>query len=73
MKIIIKIKQLIIRILFMSYLLPGCDGFNWYHDINLNDCNKSDIRVLQKFINNNNLFSPYPDCIETLNTNQNKY
>ena len=49
MKIIIKINQLIILI---AFLFPGCDGFNWYHNINPNDCNKKDINVLQKFIDN---------------------
>lgn len=52
MKIIIKIKQLIIIILFLSHVSSECDGFNWYHNINLDDCNKKDISVLQKFIDN---------------------
>ena len=43
---------IIIIILLMSYIFPKCDGFNWYHDINLNDCYENDIQILQEFINN---------------------
>ena len=39
-------------IIFISYIFPECDGFNWYHDIDSNDCNKKDINVLQQFIYN---------------------
>ena len=52
MKIIIKINELIIVLFFISFLSSKCDGFNWYHDINLNDCSKDDLNVLQEFINN---------------------
>ena len=41
---------IIIVLLLMSYIFPKCDGFNWYHDINLNDCHKNDIWILQEFI-----------------------
>ena len=34
-----------ILFIFLTFLNGECDGFNWYHDINLNDCNDfSDIR-----------------------------
>ena len=52
MKIIIKINQYILTLFFLSVIFPKCDGFNWYHDINVNDCSKSDINVLQEFIKN---------------------
>ena len=42
-------------IMLISYIFPKCDGFNWYHDIDSNDCNKSDIKVLQQFIDNSQL------------------
>ena len=29
----------------MSYIFPKCDGFNWYHEIDSNDCEKKDISV----------------------------
>ena len=55
MKIIIKIKHLIILIITFSQLFSKCDGFNWYHDINLKDCNQNDLKVLQEFIENSNM------------------
>ena len=36
----------------LMLLFPQCDGFNWHHDINLDDCDSHDIGVLQEFINN---------------------
>lgn len=45
--------NLIILVLFFSsFLFPKCNGFNWYHDMNVRDCNQKDIQVLQKFIDN---------------------
>ena len=42
-----------ILILFLFASLSGeCNGFNWYHTIDKNDCNPGDISVLQKFIDN---------------------
>ena len=46
------INHLIILLLFLSYAACKCDGFNWYHDIDVNECNKNDIMVLQDFIEN---------------------
>ena len=50
-------KKIIFFIFLVSLVLCKCDGFNWYHDINMNDCNQKDIEVLTQFINNskNNL------------------
>ena len=52
MNIIIKIKDKLIMILFLSYLISSCNGFNWYHDINMKDCSKEDVKVLKAFIQN---------------------
>ena len=38
----------------MSTLNANCDGFNWYHNINLNDCNTGDVATLKQFIVNSN-------------------
>ena len=45
-------KKIIFFILLVSLVLCKCDGFNWYHDIDINDCNQKDIKVLNQFINN---------------------
>ena len=31
-----------------------CNGFNWYHNIDISDCNSEDISILHQFINNSN-------------------
>ncbi len=48
----IKSKLHIILIVFLSQLFCECDGFNWYHNLNIDDCSKQDIEVLKEFINN---------------------
>ena len=35
-----------------SNCLGNCDGFNWYHDINVMDCDPADIKTLEGFIEN---------------------
>lgn len=47
-----KIKWYILMIIFYTNLFCECNGFNWYHSINVHDCNKDDIEVLNQFINN---------------------
>ena len=47
-----KLKWLISFLAFLSSLFGDCDGFNWYHNINLEDCDPVDINVLQRFITN---------------------
>ena len=42
----------IIVIIFLRFALPQCDGFNWHHNINIDDCNQKDIQVLNEFIKN---------------------
>ena len=37
---------------FFSLANGACDGFNWYHDIDINDCYFKDIAVLQAFVEN---------------------
>ena len=49
MEIIVKINQ--IFFLLLSFIFCECNGFNWHHEINIKDCNKMDISVLQDFIN----------------------
>ena len=46
------LKQSIITILSLSYSVCQCDGFNWHHDFNIDDCNQGDILVLNQFISN---------------------
>ena len=46
------IKGLLLVISFFAIIKGDCDGFNWYHDIEINDCNSRDIKTLQKFITN---------------------
>ena len=48
----IKLRWLIPFLAFLSSLFGDCDGFNWYHNINLEDCDPVDREVLQKFIAN---------------------
>ena len=48
----IKLRWLIPFLAFLSYSFGDCDGFNWYHNINLEDCAPTDIKVLQEFITN---------------------
>ena len=43
-----KMKNVILIILSISLGLSQCDGFNWHHDIDINDCNKKDIEVVAK-------------------------
>ena len=44
---------LIMGILFSTTTLyADCDGFNWYHNINLEDCDAGDVAVLDEFISN---------------------
>ena len=46
-------KTWLLLILGSTTVLSGeCDGFNWYHNIDLNDCDPVDIKVLGKFIEN---------------------
>ena len=44
----------IILIILLRFIVAQCDGFNWHHDININDCSKKDIKVLDDFIINSN-------------------
>ena len=34
--------------------MAECNGFNWYHNLELNDCNTGDIEALKQFIKNSN-------------------
>jgi hypothetical protein len=45
-------KPHILIIIFYTNLFCECNGFNWYHNINLEDCNQKDVLVLKQFINN---------------------
>ena len=47
-----KINLVLIFLISTSNLSGTCDGFNWYHDINLSDCNQGDVATLEKFIIN---------------------
>ena len=53
MEIRTKINQLIL-LSSVSLILCQCNGFNWHHEMNIKDCNKGDISVLQDFIDNSN-------------------
>ena len=44
----------IILIIISGFIFAQCDGFNWHHHININDCSKKDIQVLDDFIINSN-------------------
>ena len=35
-----------------SIILAECDGFNWHHAIDINDCDPSDVLVLKQFLTN---------------------
>ncbi len=48
------IRIIIILFLLLNSLKPACNGFNWYHEININDCNEGDIATLKEFIKNSN-------------------
>ena len=50
MKIIDKI--ILCCALVISYCFAQCDGFNWHHEIDINDCNLNDVNVLKAFIAN---------------------
>ena len=50
MKIINKI--ILCSAIFFSYCFTQCNGFNWYHDIDVNDCDINDINILKQFIAN---------------------
>ena len=44
---------LVILLPFIPVLLTAeCDGFNWYHQINIDDCNQNDVLALNQFIIN---------------------
>ena len=48
-----KNKQLLSLIItILSFLSAECNGFNWYHNIDTQDCNSGDIEALNKFILN---------------------
>ena len=36
----------------MQSIHSECNGFNWHHDIRIEDCDKDDIKVLNMFIQN---------------------
>ena len=48
------LKLLLIMVVLFSTttVYADCSGFNWYHDINLEDCASGDIAALEKFIIN---------------------
>ena len=46
------IRLLIFIIWFITSLSGECEGFNWYHNINVNDCDPGDITALHQFIIN---------------------
>ena len=39
-------------LIFFNLILAECSGFNWFHDIDTNDCNSGDIIALKQFIKN---------------------
>ena len=47
-----KIRLIIIITIFTSLKYAECNGFNWYHNINIKDCNEGDIDALNQFIIN---------------------
>lgn len=47
-----KFLPVILSGLFPLYLSAECDGFNWYHNINIEHCNQGDILALNQFIIN---------------------
>ena len=46
------IKFHLLLLLFFHFSFCQCDGFNWHHDIKIEDCNQNDIDVLNEFIDN---------------------
>ena len=42
----------IVWIILIKLVSAQCDGFNWHHHINANDCNQKDMQVLNQFIIN---------------------
>ena len=46
------IRLLIFTIGIAALLVGECDGFNWYHNIDTNDCDPGDIIALRQFIIN---------------------
>ena len=36
----------------ITFASGECDGFNWYHNIEIKDCNAGDVSALRQFINN---------------------
>ena len=41
-------------LIMISLVIPSCDGFNWYHSINIDSCHQKDIAILNSFIDNSN-------------------
>ena len=42
----------LILFILVASLSADCDGFNWYHNIDINDCDPGDVMVLRQFIIN---------------------
>ena len=47
-----KLRLLIPLLGILTFLFGDCDGFNWYHNINSEDCDLGDINTLSQFIIN---------------------
>ena len=47
-----KTQLVLLTIGIIAFTYGECDGFNWYHNIEANDCNTSDVGVLRQFIIN---------------------
>jgi len=46
------IQLLTITMAIITCLVGECDGFNWYHNIDISDCDLGDITALRQFIIN---------------------
>ena len=47
-----KIQLAFLILCFLTSLSGECEGFNWYHNIDIKDCDSGDIETLQQFIIN---------------------
>jgi len=48
----IKLRWLLPLLGLLSSLIGDCDGFNWYHNIDIEHCDPGDMKALHQFIKN---------------------
>ena len=48
----VRLHWLITLLSLTTILFGDCDGFNWYHNINIDDCDPGDREALYQFIKN---------------------